>query len=76
MAADVTWRKRPLPHPPIPNPSVAEIPPAMPDLSGAAGSSGTGTSAWATADSLDDQLKEWRHSRLLEYSKELGLIER
>ena len=39
-------------------------------------STGTAHSAWASSEPLEQQLAAWRHARLLEYSKELGLLER
>ena len=47
-----------------------QLPPPIPDGSGGAHSS------WASQEPLEQQLAAWRHARLLEYSKELALIER
>ena len=51
-----------------------QLPPPLPDLSGAPGASAA-VSAWVKAEPLEEQLSAWRHARLLEYSRELGLVE-
>ena len=51
-----------------------QLPPPIPDLSGAAGASSS--SSWVAAEPLDEQLASWRHAHLLGYSRELCLIER
>ena len=47
-----------------------QLPPPVPEDAAAA------HSTWASREPLEQQLAAWRHARLLEYSKELGLIER
>lgn len=53
----------------------AQLPPPVPEAAGSTGAK-TAVSGWATASNLDDTLEAWRKARLLEYSKELCLIEK
>eukprot|EP00966_Prymnesium_polylepis_P187426 4345415-Prymnesium_polylepis.1 len=50
----------------------AQLPPPLPQLTAV----GTDATGWADGASLDDELGAWRHARLLEYAKELALVER
>jgi len=52
-----------------------QLAPPIPDLAAGAGASAA-AAAWVAAEPLGEQLAAWRHARLLEYSRELGLIER
>ena len=54
----------------------AQLPPAIPDLSRGGSSSGGHALGWVGGEGLNESLESWRKTRLLEYSKELCLIER
>ena len=52
-----------------------QLAPPIPDLAAGAGASAA-AAAWVAAEPLGEQLAAWRHARVLEYSRELALIER
>jgi hypothetical protein len=52
-----------------------QLAPPIPDLAAGAGASAA-AAAWVAAEPLGEQIAAWRHARLLEYSRELALIER
>ena len=52
-----------------------QLAPPIPDLAAGAGASAA-AAAWVAAEPLGEQIAAGRHARLLEYSRELALIER
>lgn len=52
----------------------AQLTPPMPDISGSV-SSTSALENWSAASGIVEKLEAWRRSRLLEYSRELGLVE-
>ena len=54
----------------------AQLAPPVPDAHSSGAGALSSASSWVGAGSLNDTLESWRKTRLLEYSKELCLIER